>query len=85
MKRDEVDLRGELARGLSGTYRMHFAYYGGRAIAVKVFEGPHASKVFNILCPILFRPFTKNHFRIVQQPWRYFRNYCASIRGLFTS
>jgi hypothetical protein len=82
VKRDEVDLRGELARKPGGTYRMHFAYYGGRAVAVKVFEGPHASKVFNILCAILFRPFIKNHSRIVQQPWLYLRNYCGSIRVL---
>ena len=59
MKRDEVDLRGELVRGPGGTYRTHSAHYGGRAVAVKVFEGPDASKVFSILCPILFRPLLK--------------------------
>jgi len=76
---DEVDLRGELVRRPGGTYRIHSAYCGGRAVAVKVFEGPHASKVFNIVYPILFRPFIKNPFRIVQQPWLYLRIYCASI------
>jgi hypothetical protein len=85
VKRDEVDLRGELVRGPGGTSRTHFAYYGGRAVAVKVFEGPHATEVFNILCASLFRPFIKNPFRIVQQPWLYLRNYCASIQVLSSS
>ena len=85
MKRDEVDLRGELISGARRAYRTHSAYYGGRAVAVKVFEGPHANKVFNILFPILFRPFIKNPFRIVQQPWLYSRNYCTSIRVLSSS
>ena len=53
MKRDEVDLRGELVCGPGGTYRTHSAYYGGRAVAVKVFEGPRASKVFNILSNLI--------------------------------
>ena len=53
MKRDKVNLHGELVRGLGGTYRTHSAYYGGRAVAVKVFEGPHASKVIKILSNLI--------------------------------
>lgn len=45
MKRSGIDLRGELVCRPGATYHIQSAYHRGRAVAVKVFEGPHASEV----------------------------------------
>ena len=34
-------------------YRTHSAFYGGRVVAVKVFDGPRAKEVKKILIPLV--------------------------------
>ena len=82
MNRDEVDLRGELASRPDLTYHIYSAYHGGRAVAVKVFEGHYATKVSNILCNLTQTSYSPS-LRIVERLWLYLRNYCMFHSSLF--
>ena len=46
----DTDLHRQLTSGFN--YRTHSAFFGGRVVAVKVFDGPRAKQVKKIL--ILF-------------------------------
>ena len=45
MHSKDIDLRRQLTSG--SNYRTHSAFYGGRVVVVKVFDGPCAKQVKN--------------------------------------